>query len=82
MHWQTVDSSSGKPYGRQALYFTKELIMHREVEAFDRRDNFLGWLFIDGKNPSLTLVEKGLAKVLPQAERSLHGKVLFELWTN
>ena len=78
MHGQTEDSSSGKPYGKQALYFTKELIMHKKVEAFDKRDNFLGWLFIDGKNLSLTLVEKGLAKVLHQAERSLHGKVLFE----
>ena len=28
---QTEDSSSGEPYGKQALYFTKELIMHREV---------------------------------------------------
>ena len=33
---QTEDSSSGEPYGKQALYFTKELIMHREVEAFDK----------------------------------------------
>ena len=41
---QTEDSLSGKPYGKQALYFTKELIMHREVEAFDKGGNFLGWL--------------------------------------
>ena len=79
---QTEDSSAGEPYGKQALYFTKELIIHREVEveveAFDKGGNFLSWLFINGKNLSLTLVEEGLPKVLPQAERSLHGKVLFE----
>ena len=28
-----------------------------EVEAVDKGGNFLGWLFIDGKNLSLTLVE-------------------------
>ena len=28
-----------------------------EVETVDKGGNFLGWLFIDGKNLSLTLVE-------------------------
>lgn len=77
------DGNGGEPLGQEALQFTKELVMHREVEveveASDKGGNFIGWLYIEGKNLSVTLVEEGLSKVLPQAERSPHGKLLFEL---
>jgi len=41
-----------------------------KVEATDKGGNFIGWLFVDGVNLSLGLVEQGLAKVHFTAERS------------
>ena len=49
-----------------------------EVEQSDKGGNFIGWLFFEGKNLSISLVSEGLCKVLPHAQRSLHGKELFE----
>lgn len=76
------DESSGEPFGKEALFFTKDLIMHREVEvevdAVDKGGNFIGWLSVEGKNLSVMLVEEGLCKVLPQAERLTFGKSLFD----
>ena len=43
-----------------------------EVEAIDKGGNFIGWLYVDGVNLSLALVEEGLAKVHFTAERSVH----------
>lgn len=42
----------------------------------DKGGNFIGWLYIDGVNLSVTLVEEGLAKVHFTAERSSHNKAL------
>jgi len=47
-----------------------------EVEAMDKGGNFIGWLYIDGVNLSVALVEDGLAKVHFTAERSSHAKSL------
>jgi len=47
-----------------------------EVEAMDKGGNFIGWLYIDGVNLSVALVEEGLAKVHFTAERSSHAKSL------
>lgn len=41
-----------------------------EVEALDKGGNFIGWLFVDGMNLSVSLVESGLSKMHPTAERS------------
>ena len=49
-----------------------------EVDAVDKGGNFIGWLSIEGKNLSVMLVEEGLCKVLPQAERLAFGKSLFD----
>ena len=46
------------------------------MEAIDKGGNFIGWLFVDGINLSLSLVEAGLAKVHFTAERSSHYKSL------
>lgn len=77
----TDSVSATEPFGQEALLFTKELIMQREVEveveSVDKGGNFIGWLYIEGKNLSLALVEEGLSKVIPQAERSSHGRALF-----
>lgn len=64
------------PFGEEATIFTKELCLQREVEveveAIDKGGNFIGWLYVDGTNLSLALVEEGLAKVHFTAERSPH----------
>ena len=49
-----------------------------EVDAVDKGGNFIGWLSVDGKNLSILLVEEGLCKVLPQAERLTFGRALFD----
>lgn len=52
--------------------------MEVEVDAVDKGGNFIGWLSVDGKNLSVLLVEEGLCKVLPQAERLSFGRSLFD----
>lgn len=47
-----------------------------EVESMDKAGNFIGWMFVDGANLSLTLVEEGLASVHFTAERSQYFKQL------
>ncbi|KAK7107596.1 staphylococcal nuclease domain-containing protein 1-like [Littorina saxatilis] len=74
---QSIESD---PYGEEALMFTKEMCLQREVEveveAIDKGGNFIGWLYVDGNNLSVALVEAGLAKVHFTAERSSHYKTL------
>ncbi|KAJ8031554.1 nuclease domain-containing protein 1 [Holothuria leucospilota] len=66
--------SESEPYAEEALQFTKETCLQREVEveveALDKGGNFIGWLFVDGMNLSVSLVENGLSKMHPTAERS------------
>jgi staphylococcal nuclease domain-containing protein 1 len=70
----------GEPFGDKALQFTKDKCLQREVEiqveSMDKAGNFIGWLWIDGHNLSVALVEAGLATVHFTAERSEHYKVL------
>ena len=33
------DESSGEPFGKEALFFTKDLIMHREVSRSVHTDS-------------------------------------------
>ena len=47
-----------------------------EVETMDKGGNFIGWLYVDGVNHSVSLVEEGLSKVHFTAERSSHYKTL------
>ena len=42
----------------------------------DKGGNFIGWLYVDGLNLSVALVEEGLSKVHVTAERSSHFKAL------
>ncbi|XP_065837499.1 staphylococcal nuclease domain-containing protein 1-like [Oscarella lobularis] len=69
-----------EPYGDEALAFTKGLCLQQEVEVevdgMDRVGNFIGWLFVDGKNHSLSLVEEGLASVHFSADKSKYGTML------
>ncbi|XP_065069172.1 staphylococcal nuclease domain-containing protein 1-like [Rhopilema esculentum] len=72
--------SEGEPFGAQALEYSKEHCMQREVEVqvenIDRAGNFIGWMFVDGHNLSADLVEHGLSKVHFTAERTEYFKDL------
>ncbi|GAB6033374.1 hypothetical protein CHUAL_013139 [Chamberlinius hualienensis] len=74
------ESIQGEPFGDDALAFTKELCMQREVEievdAMDRAGNFIGWLWVDDNNHSVSLVDAGFASVHSSAERSVHYSLL------
>nr|QBI71281.1 ebna2 binding protein P100 [Thermobia domestica] len=73
----TVES---EPFGEEALQFTKDKCLQREVEiqveAMDKAGNYIGWLWIGGQNLSVMLVEEGLASVHFTAERSNHYSAL------
>uniref|UniRef100_A0A8C7ZN32 Staphylococcal nuclease domain-containing protein n=1 Tax=Oryzias sinensis TaxID=183150 RepID=A0A8C7ZN32_9TELE len=69
-----------EPFSDQAMLFTKELVLQREVEveveSMDKAGNFIGWLHIEGVNLSVALVENALSKVHFTAERSPYYKTL------
>lgn len=70
-----------EPYGEEALNFTKERCLQREVEikviSMDAKGgNFIGWLWIDGVNLSVALVKAGLASVHPTAEHTEYYREL------
>uniref|UniRef100_A0A668T9N0 Staphylococcal nuclease domain-containing protein n=1 Tax=Oreochromis aureus TaxID=47969 RepID=A0A668T9N0_OREAU len=50
-----------EPFSDEAMLFTKELVLQREVEveveSMDKAGNFIGWLHIEGVNLSVALVE-------------------------
>jgi staphylococcal nuclease domain-containing protein 1 len=75
-----VGSVDGEPYGDEALQFTKDKCLQREVEihveSMDKAGNFIGWLWIEGQNLSVALVDAGMATVHFSAERSEHYKAL------
>ena len=48
-----------------------------EIDFCDKGGNFVGWLYYEGKNLSVTLVMEGLSKVHPQARRFTQSKDLF-----
>uniref|UniRef100_A0A8C7ZJY9 Staphylococcal nuclease domain-containing protein n=1 Tax=Oryzias sinensis TaxID=183150 RepID=A0A8C7ZJY9_9TELE len=64
-----------EPFSDQAMLFTKELVLQREVEveveSMDKAGNFIGWLHIEGVNLSVALVENALSKVHFTAENSI-----------
>lgn len=72
--------AAAEEYHQEALAFTKEKIMHREVEitveSCNKGGSMIGWLFVGNINLSLALVKEGLAKVHRSAERSEYFKLL------
>lgn len=79
---QGVIATEGDPHGDEALSFTKDLCLQREVEvqveAIDKAGNFIGWLFVDNTNLSVALVEAGLSQVHFTAERSSYYPQLIQ----
>ncbi|CAG9781813.1 unnamed protein product [Diatraea saccharalis] len=63
-----------EPFGEEALQFTKEKCLQHDVivtiEEMDKAGNFIGWLWIDNENLSVSLVEHGLASMHHTAETS------------
>lgn len=76
----TAPAAEAEPFGEEALAFTKDRCLQREVsvqvESVDKAGNFIGWLFINNTNLSVALVEEGYATVHPTAEKSEYYKQL------
>jgi staphylococcal nuclease domain-containing protein 1 len=72
--------SEEEPMGTEAFAYSKELVLQHEVQVqvdnIDKGGNFIGWMFVDGVNLSVALVENGFAKVHFTAERSNYYKEL------
>ncbi|XP_046665431.1 staphylococcal nuclease domain-containing protein 1 [Homalodisca vitripennis] len=70
----------GDPFGEEALAFTKERCLQREVEitveSTDKAGNFIGWLWVENTNLSVALVQEGLAEVHSSAESSEYYRQL------
>jgi len=64
----------GDPFADEALAFTKDLVMNREVkvkvDTTDKAGSYIGWLFVDDKNLSELLLEHGLSKIHFTAAKS------------
>ncbi|XP_074027844.1 staphylococcal nuclease domain-containing protein 1 isoform X2 [Leptinotarsa decemlineata] len=76
---QATDTA-GEPYGDEALQFTKEKCMQREVsfqvDTHDKAGNFIGWLWVDNLNMSVALVKEGFASVHFTGEKSQYATQL------
>ena len=78
-------STDAEPFGDEAMAFVKEIIMQREVdievETMDKGGNFIGWLFCDNTNISLSLVEEGFAAAFVGAtgDKSNYGRAILQV---
>lgn len=65
---------NAEPFGEEALHFSKEKCLQRDVvvtiEEMDKAGNFIGWLWIDNENLSVSLIEHGYASMHHTAETS------------
>lgn len=72
--------TAAEPFGEEALVFTKERCLQKEVtiavESTDKAGNFIGWLWIDNVNLSVALIEHGYAAMHPNADRSKYYREL------
>lgn len=74
-------SGEGEPFGEEALKFTREHCLQKDVDIQvenmeSKGSGFIGWLFVDGVNLSVALVEEGLATVSTFMEQGEHFKIL------
>lgn len=77
----TGPAQEGDPYGDDALAYSRDRVLHRDVsvriESTDKAGAaVIGWLFIGNINLSVALVEEGLATVHFSAEKSEHYRAL------
>lgn len=79
-----IPAQEGEPFGDDALAFSKERILQRDVsvkiETTDKAaTSVIGWLWTEGNvNLSVALVEEGLASVHFTAEKTEHFRALTE----
>ncbi|XP_055929068.1 staphylococcal nuclease domain-containing protein 1-like [Argiope bruennichi] len=70
----------GEPHGDEALAYTKDLCLQREVqievENMDKAGNFIGWLWVDNINLSEALIREGYAEIHSTAARSQYYRAL------
>ncbi|KAJ0183735.1 hypothetical protein K1T71_000158 [Dendrolimus kikuchii] len=69
-----------EPYSEEAYKFTKDKCLLHDVtvtiEEMDRAGNFIGWLWVENENISVSLVEHGLASMHHSAETSEFARVI------
>ena len=73
--------TEGEKYSEEAFNFMKEHTFQRDIEIQvetmeSKGSGFIGWLFVDGVNMSVALVEEGLAEVSTFTENSEYLKLL------
>ncbi|KAL9908465.1 LOW QUALITY PROTEIN: staphylococcal nuclease domain-containing protein 1-like [Glossina fuscipes fuscipes] len=77
-----VPAQEAEPYGDEALTFTRDRVLQRDVSVhIDTTDkngtSVIGWLWLDNNvNLSVALVEEGLADVHFSAEKSEYYRML------
>uniref|UniRef100_A0A1B0FKP8 Staphylococcal nuclease domain-containing protein 1 n=1 Tax=Glossina morsitans morsitans TaxID=37546 RepID=A0A1B0FKP8_GLOMM len=77
-----VPAQEAEPYGDEALTFTRDRVLQRDVSVhIDTTDkngtSVIGWLWLDNNvNLSVALVEEGLAEVHFSAEKSEYYRML------
>ncbi|XP_048004944.1 staphylococcal nuclease domain-containing protein 1 isoform X2 [Leguminivora glycinivorella] len=73
-------TQEAEPFGEEALHYTKEKCLQHDVvvtiEEMDKAGNFIGWLWVDNENLSVSLVEHGLASMHHTAETSEFARVI------
>lgn len=79
-----IPAQEGEPYGDQALQFSRERVLQRDVsvkiETTDKAaTSVIGWMWTENNvNLSVALVEEGLATVHFTAEKTEHYRALMD----
>ncbi|XP_063980278.1 staphylococcal nuclease domain-containing protein 1 [Diachasmimorpha longicaudata] len=71
----------GEKYGEEAYNFMKDQTFQKDVEIMvesmeSKGSGFIGWLFVDGVNVAVSLVEEGLAEVSSFTENGEYLKLV------
>jgi len=70
----------GDAFGDECLLHVKEMIMQREVEieveSMDKAGNFIGYMWVDGTNLSVHLVQEGFASMHFTAEKAAYCNMI------
>lgn len=69
-----LEYSLGTGFGAAGFCFLSLRVL--QVDTMDKAGNFIGWLFVDNVNMSVSLVESGLAKRFYTAETSPYCREL------
>ncbi|KAL1456475.1 hypothetical protein WDU94_001206 [Cyamophila willieti] len=76
----TKDRIPSEEFGEEALDHVKKMVLQRtvelKVETMDKRGGMIGWMFVNGVNLSVELVDQGFARVHETAERSIYARQL------